>query len=199
MTHIAYLRVSTDAQDTANQKHGILEYCNDLGLSNMAFVEDTASGTVPWQQRKLGKIIENSGKGDVLVFAEISRIGRTALQVLEVLKDCNEREIHIHVAKQRMVLDGSLNSTITATVLGLAAQIEREFISVRTKEALAARRAKGLPLGRPKGKARSVKLDEKESEIRRYLKQGISKRDIAKLVEVTPNTVYAFLKRRNLG
>lgn len=198
MTHIAYLRVSTDAQDTANQKHGILDYCNSVGLSNMTFVEDTASGKVHWRDRKLGEVIEHSGKGDVIVFAEISRIGRTALQVLEVLEHCSEREIDIHVAKQKMRLDGSLNSTITATVLGLAAQIEREFISTRTKEALAARKAKGLPIGRPKGEARNLKLDGRETEIRRYLRQGVSRASIARLLEVRENTLSAFIKRRKL-
>ncbi len=110
-----------------------------------------------------------------------------------------DRGLIIHIAKQRMVLDGSRQSRITATVLGLAAEIERELISQRTIEALARRKAEGKPLGRPKGrKATSLKLDAKEAEIRGYLAKGISKRSIAKLVECSPSTLYDWLARRNI-
>jgi DNA invertase Pin-like site-specific DNA recombinase len=105
----------------------------------------------------------------------------------------------VHIAKQQMVLDGSIQSRITATVLGLAAEIEREMISLRTTEALAKRKAAGLPLGRPKGTpAARRKLDAREGEIRSYLTKGISKRSIAKLVECAPSTLYDWLARRNL-
>jgi len=105
----------------------------------------------------------------------------------------------VYIAKQQMVLDGSLPSRITATVLGLAAEIEREFIAMRTREALAKRRANGKPLGRPKGKpAARLKLDAQEAVIRGYLAKGINKLAIAKLLECAPSTLYAWLARRNL-
>ncbi len=93
----------------------------------------------------------------------------------------------MHVAKTQLVLDGSLQATIAATVLGLAAQIEREFISARTKEALARRKAQGLPLGRPKGPAPRVKLDQHTDDILMYLKKGVSKRSIARIVDCAPS------------
>ena len=95
--------------------------------------------------------------------------------------------LQIHVVKQRMRFDDSMNSKITATVLGLAAEIEREFISLRTKEALAKRKADGETLGRPKGRAETVKLDAHAEEIKRYLAKDISKRAIAKLVDCFPS------------
>jgi DNA invertase Pin-like site-specific DNA recombinase len=98
-----------------------------------------------------------------------------------------------------MVIDGSIQSTITATVLGLAAQIEREFISSRTKEALAKRREDGMKLGRPKGQAQLLKLDNYRDEILKYLKKGINKRAISKLIECSPSTLYEWLKRRKLS
>ena len=100
--------------------------------------------------------------------------------------------------KNGMVMDGSMQATITATILGLAAQIEREFLSLRTKEALARRKAQGLPLGRPRGQAKSVKLDEHREGILKYLKIGVSKRSIAKIVECSPSTLYSWLKRSHL-
>jgi DNA invertase Pin-like site-specific DNA recombinase len=194
----AYLRVSTDAQDVDNQRHGILEYANAHGFAKIKFTEDSASGKSSWKERKLGALVESINPADVLIFAEISRIARSTLQVLEVLERCAARGIAVHIAKQNMRLDDSMQSRITATVLGLAAEIEREFISMRTKEALAKCRAEGIQLGRPKGQAERVKLDDHETAIRGYLAKGINKRDIARLIECAPSTLYEWLKRRNI-
>lgn len=198
MTNFAYLRVSTDQQDAQNQKFGILDYCNKNNLSPVKFVEDTASGKIAWQDRIIGQIIEKATNGDLIVVSEISRLGRSTLQVLEILETAAKKEISVHVAKNHIVMDGSMQSTITATILGLAAQIEREFISSRTKEALAKRKADGFKLGRPQGKAPLLKLDSFHDEITGYLKKGINKRAISKLIECSPSTLYLWLKRRKL-
>lgn len=200
MVVYAYLRVSTDRQDVDNQRHGILEYANAQGLTPLRFVEDAISGRVKWRERTVGCLLtETACTGDIVLFSEISRMARSTLQVLDMLEHCMERGLTVHIAKQQMVLDGSMQSRIMATVLGLAAEIEREFISLRTTEALARRRADGKPLGRPKGKkAARVKLDAKEADIRHYLAKGISKRAIAKLVECSPSTLYDWLARRNI-
>ena len=213
MATYAYLRVSTDAQDGENQKHGILEYANTHDLGKVIYVEDSASGKLNWTERKLGElIIETAAAGDTILFSEFSRIGRSTLQVLEVLKTAVELNIQIHIAKGKIVMDDSIQSTIYATVLGLAAEIERNFITLRTKESLAKRKqeiaekgyflnAKGekvTQLGRPRGKASITKLDKREKEIKNYLKKGVSKRSIARIVECAPNTLYAWLKRKGL-
>ena len=134
--------------------------------------------------------------GDTILFAEVSRMARSTLQILEVLEYCAAHEFTAHIVKQNMTFDDSLNSKITATVLGLAAEIEREFISMRTKEALAKRKAAGLTLGRPKGRAKKMKLDKHSKEIRQYLDLGISKAAICKLVGCAPTTLYAWIERR---
>ena len=199
MAHYAYLRVSTDQQDVDNQRHGILEYANKLGLSGVVFVEDTVSGKKNWQDRKSGELLTKTMKsGDQIIFAEVSRMARSTLQVLEMLEFAAKSGLEVHIAKQNMRFDNSLNSKITATVLGLAAEIEREFISMRTKEALAKRKAQGMTLGRPKGKAAKVKLDAKATEIKGYMAKGISTRAIAKLVDCSPSTLYDWLERRKL-
>jgi DNA invertase Pin-like site-specific DNA recombinase len=211
MAVYAYLRVSTDAQDVENQKHGILEYANTHDLGKVIYIEDNASGKLSWTERKLGELVnETAAAGDTILFAEFSRIGRSTLQVLEVLKTAVELNIQIHIAKDKIVMDDSIQSTIYATVLGLAAEIERNFITLRTKESLAKRKqelkekgyfmnAKGekvTSLGRPRGKASITKLDKREKEIKDYLKKGVSKRSIARIVECAPNTLYAWLKRK---
>lgn len=197
--HYAYLRVSTDQQDTDNQKHGILEYANAHGIAGLIFVEDVASGKLDWRSRKIGELLlVQCQAGDTVVFAEISRMARSTLQVLEILRHCVDANINVHIAKQKMILDGSMQSRITATVLGLAAEIEREFISMRTKEALAKRKAEGVQLGRPKGAAERVMLDDKAGQIMDYLAKGISKRDIARLLECSTSTLYAWMRRRGV-
>jgi DNA invertase Pin-like site-specific DNA recombinase len=196
----AYLRVSTDRQDVDNQRHGILEYANTHGLTPVQFVQDAISGRMAWRTRTIGQLLTATATaGDVVIFAEISRMARSTLQVLEMLALGMEREIHIHIAKQRIILDGSLQSRIAATVLGLAAEIERELIAARTREALAKRKADGKTLGRPRGaKNARLKLDEHADAIRRYLDKGLSKRSIAKLVECAESTLYDWLARRRL-
>jgi len=198
MANFAYLRVSTDQQDIQAQKFGILDYCNKNNLSPIKFVEDTASGKIAWQDRIIGRIMEKATNGDLIVVSEISRLGRSALQVLEILELAAKKEVSVHIAKNHIVVNGSIESTITATILGLAAQIEREFISSRTKEALAKRKADGFTLGRPKGQSQLLKLDSFAEEIKGYLKKGINKRAISKLIECSPSTLYLWLKRRKL-
>lgn len=194
----AYLRVSTDAQDVDNQRHGILEYANKTGLAGLQFVEDSVSGKVKWRDRKLGELLAKVSAGDTVIFAEISRIARSTLQVLEVLQHCVTHEIAVHIAKQNMVIRDDMQSKIYAVVLGLAAEIEREFISLRTREALAKRRQDGVTLGRPRGPAAHVKLDDQETIIRGYLAKGVNKRAISKLVECAPSTLYDWLDRRGI-
>ncbi len=198
MSNFAYLRVSTDHQDVNNQKLSVLDYCNAKNINPLKIIEDTLSGTVPWRERAIGKILENGTKGDIIVASEVSRLGRSILQVLEILEVAAKKGISVHIAKNRMVMDGSMQSTITATVLGLAAQIEREFISSRTKEALQKRKMDGMTLGRPKGQANILKLDAFRDEITGYLKKGINKRAISKLIECSPSTLYQWLKRRHI-
>lgn len=198
MTNFAYLRVSTDTQDVKNQKFGVLDYCHTQSLTSLKFIEDTASGTTPWRERSIGALLENGKIGDVIIVAEVSRLGRTILQVLEILEVAAQKGISVHIAKNRMIMDGSMQSTITATILGLVAQIEREFISARTKEALQKRKLEGVKLGRPNGQSATLKLDNYRIEIIGYLKKNINKRDIARLVDCSPSTLYQWLKRRHI-
>lgn len=198
MTNFAYLRVSSGQQDVDNQKFGILEYCNKHGINAVKFMEDTASGKISWQKRTIGRILEQAVKGDLILVSEISRLGRSTLQVLEILELAAKKGISVHVVKNNIIMDDSIESTIKATILGLAGQIERSFISSRTKEALAKRKEEGVKLGRPEGQAHKLKLDNYQDEIMKYLKKGINKIAISKLIECSPATLYEWLKRKKL-
>ena len=200
METFAYIRVSTDKQDLDNQRHGVISYAQKNQLEPLTFIDDTASGKKSWKERDLGKLIEQAKAGDVLLVAEISRLARSTLQVLEILQEASKKEIAVHIAKSNMVMDGSLNSKITAVILGLAAEIEREFISARTTEALAKRKAAGLPLGRPKGRANNVKkLDAKKEEIKDLLAKGVHKISICRMFDCAPTTLYSWMDENDLN
>lgn len=199
MTIYIYLRVSTSAQDTQNQLHGIQQYCRERGIEPDVVIEDTASGSVAWNARKIGELLSVADKGDVLLVAEVSRLARSTLQVLEILKFASERQVSVVIVKNGLTFDNSMQSKITATILGLAAEIERDFISMRTREALSKRKASGKRLGRPPGSvAKRYKLDEKRTEIERYQKMGINYTAIAKLVGVSRPTLRIWLERNQL-
>jgi len=200
MTNYAYLRVSTDKQDINNQKQSVKRYAKANNITNLQYVEDTAPGHKDWQERRIGKIInETMQPGDTLVVAEISRLGRSTLDVLDIMRTAAERELRIHVAKQNLQLDGTLNSKIIATSLALAAEIEREFISMRTKEGLERAKAEGQTLGRPPGSTHiNPHLHRKKKEIENMLKKNIPKTTIAKMFDVAPNTLRKFLKDTGL-
>lgn len=200
MTTYAYIRVSTDRQDLDNQRHGVIEYAKANGLEPLTFFDDTVTGKKNWRDRDLGKLLDQAKKGDVLLVAEISRLARSTLQVLEILEHAATKEIAVHVVKNRMVMDKSLPAKITATVLGLAAEIEREFISARTTEALARRKAQGLPLGRPKGRTNDErKLDKRKDEIKDLLQKGVHKTSIARIIGCSPNTLYLWMEANNMS
>ena len=185
--------------NTVSPSSRLLDYCNSQGIAPIEFVEDTTSGRRSWRDREIGRLLETADAGDVLVAAEVSRLARSTLQVLELLQAAADRGVTVHIAKNRMVLDQSLTATITATILGLAAQIEREFISARTKEALARRKAAGLPVGRPKGRATKLMLDDRRAEIVDYLNKRVSKRSVAKILGCSPTTLYSWIRRRRIS
>lgn len=191
----AYLRVSTDAQDVENQKRGVVEYCAARQWVP-AFVEDMVSGRTPWKERALGQLLDRMQGGDVLVVAEVSRLARSTLQVLEIMQHATTRDIRLHVVKSGLVLDGSMQAKIVGTMFGLAAEIERDFIAARTREALQRRKDQGLPLGRPPGPAKELMLDRRADEIDRLMKAKVPKRAIARVLDCSPQTLHSWLNAR---
>ncbi len=193
----AYIRVSTDKQDLENQKFAILQYANNKKLGNIEFVEEAVSGRISWKNRKLKDLIEQLQKGDNLIVAELSRLGRSMLEIMELLNLLLQKGVNIYVVKGNYELKDDIQSKVLAFAFSLAAEIERELISQRTKEALAKRKAEGKKLGRPKG-SYSSKLDDKKEYIKELLDKGVSIASIAKILGVHYHTVRNYVKRRSL-
>jgi DNA invertase Pin-like site-specific DNA recombinase len=184
-----YLRVSTSDQDNANQETGILHYANTHGLEIVETYRDTASTRQPWAERLIGQVLTEIDEGSILLVAEISRLARSTLEVLQIAAAAAQRDITIIATKNNLTLNGSLESKITTTILGLAAEIEREFIRSRTTESLQRAKASGKILGRPVGSAGKSKLDGQEKEIARYLAKGVAKTSIARILDVSRGTL----------
>ena len=193
---IGYIRVSTGRQDYENQKLGILEMANKRGL-NLDFVEEKVSGKVPYKERKLGKVIDTLKQGDVLIVSELSRLGRSMLEIMALLCELSEKGIKVFAVKGNYTLDNSIQSKILSMVLCMAAEIEKDLISQRTKEALALKKAQGVKLGRPKGPGKS-KLDGKEDDIKQLLDKKVSVASIAKIYECSWPTMDNFIKKKVL-
>lgn len=195
--NVAYLRVSTSDQDTEKFKSDILAFGHDKGFGHIGFIEEKVSGTVPWKQRKIGEIIGGLNEGDRLIVPELSRLGRSMLEIMEILSVAKEKGIWIYAVKGAWELNGSIQSKIIATVFAMAAEIERDLISSRTKEALKARKLQGVKLGRPKGVGKS-KLDIHREDITAMLKMGVPKSRVAKKYDTTLPNLYNWLKKNSI-
>jgi DNA invertase Pin-like site-specific DNA recombinase len=169
--NIAYLRVSTAEQDTEKNKADILMFANDRGFGKIEFIEEQVSGKVSWKNRKIAKIIDDLESGDRLIVPELSRLGRSLLDIMEMLSIAKRKAISIFDVKNQTELNGNFQAEIMATIFGIAAQIERDLISARTIEGLRHAKASGKILGRPRGPGKS-KLDQYRPEIEALLKNG---------------------------
>lgn len=197
MKTIGFIRVSTLDQDTEKNKLDMLQFANSHKLGNVEFVEEKVSGTKDYKKRKLGTLLDSMNNGDVLIVPELSRIARSTIQILEVIQLTQDRGVTLYSLKENFCnQDNSIASTVTKTIFALVAQIERELISLRTREALHARKATGMRLGRPKGKGKS-KLDEHSDEINRLIALGVPKTIIAKQYGCSVGNLYNFLNRKS--
>lgn len=194
----AYLRVSTIDQDLEKNKAAILDLANSKYLGHVQFVEEKMSGKVPWKQRKIAVILENSHKGDTIIVSELSRLGRSMLECMEILSIALQKEVNIYAIKGNWQLDNSIQSKLVAMCFAMAAEIERELISKRTKEVLAARKAKGMKLGRPRGVGKS-KLDKYRVEIEALLNNGSTQTFIAKRYGTTEANLHHWIRQHGLA
>ena len=191
----AYIRVSTEMQTFEAQKFEIEKWCTRKELVIDRWVEETVSGACKVEKRVLGKVLRRMSRGDVLVCTEISRLGRNMMMVMSILNTCSQKGLHIYSIKDNFELSDSLNSKIIAFAFSLAAEIERNLISQRTREALAAKKAAGMTLGRPKGPSKErLRFDSVLPEIKRRLADGATIASLAKRLKMHRNTLSRFLR-----
>jgi DNA invertase Pin-like site-specific DNA recombinase len=169
---IGYLRVSTQDQDLEKNKADILTFANEKKIGPVEWIEERISGIKTWRKRELGKAVESLYEGDWLIVPELSRLGRSTLDILDCLAILREKGVNVYAIKGAWTLNGSIEAKVFMTMMSLFAEIERDLISARTKEALKARRAAGVKLGRPKGPGKS-KLDQYRPEIEALLKSCV--------------------------
>jgi len=197
MKTIAYLRVSTAEQDIEKSKADILNLANEENLGKVFWEEEHASGRISWRKRKIAIVIESLQYGDNLIISELSRLGRSMLECMEILSIASERGIHIYSVKGNWQLDNSIQSKIIAMAFSMATEIERDLISQRTKEALRAKKKAGVILGRPKGSGKS-KLDPFKEEIEALLANGATQKFIANRYKTTEANFYHWMKKHGL-
>ena len=180
---IAYLRTSTDKQDLSHQKLEILEFARRQGLHVDEYVEITISSQKTSKQRRIDELVQMLNKTDVLIVTELSRLGRSTAEVIAIVNALVERNIRLIMIKQNLDIHRQdMNSKIIITLFSLFAELERDLISQRTKEALAAKKAQGQTLGKPKGTLQKSKFDNETARIKELLGYGLSVRKIAKVL-----------------
>lgn len=196
-----YIRVSSDKQTVENQRFEIRNFCQYQNLKIGDWIEETISGTKSYDKRQLGKLLKKVNKDDIIICSELSRLGRNLFMIMEILNICMNKECRVWTIKDNYRLGDDIQSKVLAFAFGLSAEIERNLISQRTKEALARKRAEGVVLGRPKGRKSSpdkYKLSGKEVLICELLKNRTSLRKIAKLCHVDRNTLARFISLKGL-
>ena len=196
-----YIRVSSDKQTVENQRFEINKFCESKKLHVDDWIEETISGTKVYSKRQLGTLLKKVHKDDVIICSELSRLGRNLFMIMEILNVCMNKECRVWTIKDNYRLGEDIQSKVLAFAFGLSAEIERNLISQRTKEALARKKAEGVKLGRPKGSHNApdkYKLSKKEGIVIEMLKRKMSLRAIARRCKVYRNTLTSYIKMKGL-
>jgi DNA invertase Pin-like site-specific DNA recombinase len=192
-----YIRVSTDKQRVDNQRYEITRFCSKNNVKIGQWIEETISGTKSPDKRLLGSLLTKVKKGDLIICSELSRLGRSLFMIMSILNNLMLHGVRVWTIKDNYRLGDDIQSKVLAFAFGISAEIERDLISQRTKEALVLKREEGVILGRPCGrKSTKVKLSGHEDEIRELLKKKTSKTAIGRIFGVNRMTVAYFLKER---
>lgn len=190
-----YIRVSTDKQTVENQRFEILKYCEQKKIIIDGWIEETISGTKNYRKRELGRLLGSIGQNDVIICAELSRLGRNLFMVMEILNLCMEKKCQLWTIKENFTLSSDIQSKVLAFAFGLSAEIERQLLSQRTKEALARKKAEGIILGRRpgfRGNLNKICLNNNYMIIK-LLNENVSKSQIAKRLGISKGTLYRYL------
>lgn len=189
-----YTRVSTELQNTENQKHAIQTFAENNKINIDRWVDEVISSRKSLKERRLGKLLKHLKKGDILIASELSRLGRNLLEVMGILQNCLEKDCQIWTLKENYKLGADIQSKVLAFAFSLAAEIERQLISQRTKESLKRIKDEGKHLGRPFG-FNYNKLDAKQDKIKELLDKQVSKAEIARLLNCSWLTLHRYIQK----
>lgn len=193
----AYLRVSTDKQDENNQRLGVDEKAKELGVQFDKYYIEHVSGITDPEERVLGKLLKKVKENDMIIISEISRLGRKLFMLFTIMDKLLEKKVKVYSVKEGWSLDSSLQSKVMAFAYGMSAEIERDMIASRTKEALERRKAMGIKLGRKKGaKVKNHKLINNEAKIKRMLAKGYSQLKICRIIKMSPKTLRKYINEQ---
>lgn len=200
MNVYGYLRVSTKEQNSTYQKNQLLQYSNENKLGNIEFVDDVVSGAKDWKKRAIGTLIDQMNQGDILLVNEFSRLGRSLLDILDILKTLKEKDVKVHIVRDKLILGDDISSKLMVFMFGLVSEIERDLIKSRVTEGVKNHREKNpeKSWGREKGKLYKSNLDDKKDYIVELIDKGISKTSISKMLDVNYQTLCSYIKTRNL-
>ena len=191
-----YIRVSSDKQTVENQRFEIINFCECECLGVDGWIEETVSGTKRYSKREIGRLLKKVHSGDLIICTELSRLGRNLFMILEILNVCLDKGCRVWTVKDNYRLGEDLQSKVLAFAFGLSAEIERELISQRTREALRRRKAEGTVLGRPRGRKTDetkYKLYPMKDKIMKLLAAGVSQQRIANICKVDRETVHRYI------
>ena len=196
MSIVGYIRVSSNKQTLEHQHFEIEQFAKTHGLTINSWVEEKISSRKALKNRKLGTLLDNLQENDIIISCEISRLGRSLLEVMRILEICLNKNCQVWTLKENYRLGNDIQSKVLAFAFGLAAEIERNLISQRTKSSLANLKASGKKLGRPfSAESKKLKLSKNTRKIKNLLAQGVSKSQIAKMLGVQRSTLRHFLYR----
>lgn len=196
MSVIGYIRVSSNKQTLEHQHFEIDQFAKKQKLSIDLWIEEKISSRKALKKRKLGMILDNLKENDILIACEISRLGRLLLEVMKILETCLNKNCQVWTLKENYRLGNDIQSKVLAFAFGLAAEIERNLISQRTKSSLANLKASGKKLGRPlSSESKKLKLSENAKKVHYLLSQGYTKSKVAQMLEVQRSTLRRFLSR----
>jgi DNA invertase Pin-like site-specific DNA recombinase len=198
---VAYLRASTDKQDLNNQKLEILEFARQKELRVDEFIAITVSSRKTSKQRRIDELLEKLADSDTLIVTELSRLGRSTSEVIALVNELVQRQIRVIVIKQNLDLrqNNDMTAKVMITLFSLFAELERDLVSLRTKEALAAKKAQGVKLGKPKGTIQASKFDKDRARIEELLQLGLSVRKIARVLGYSNHIgLNNYINRRNI-
>ena len=197
---IAYLRASTDKQDLNNQKLEIFEYTRKNQLEVDDFIQITISSRRTSKDRRIDEMVTALNGADTLLVTELSRLGRSTAEIIGLINELVKKQVRVIAIKQNLdIKQHDMNSKIITALFSLFAELERDLISLRTKEELASKKLQGIQLGKPKGTIQKSKFDKDVLKIRELLELGLSVRKIATFLGYSNHIgLNEYINKRNI-